>query len=75
MLSVDIEKAFLQGMTYKEIHEPTGEALRVVHFSLPPGAAAQLRKIPGYESYDESTECLRCIKPALVVRMLLEHSV
>ena len=63
MLSVDIEKAFLQGMTYQEIHELTGEALRVVHFSLPPGAAAQLRKIPGYESYDESTECLRCIKP------------
>ncbi|CAE8594372.1 unnamed protein product [Polarella glacialis] len=63
MISIDINKAFLQGMTYKEIHELTGEAERTVHFTLPPGSAAVLRLIPGYEDFDERSEVLRCIKP------------
>ena len=41
-ITVDIEKAFLQGMTYKEISDLTGEAERIVHFTLPPGSAAIL---------------------------------
>ena len=62
-ISVDVEKAFLQGLTYKELAKMTGEPERIVHFTLPPFSAEQLRKIPGYESYDETKECLRCIKP------------
>ena len=58
-----MEKAFLQGLTYKELSEKTGEAEREVHFTLPPGAASQLRKIKGYEDFNESSECLRCVKP------------
>ena len=62
-LSVDVEKAFLQGITYKELSEKTGEPEREVHFTLPPGAAQQLRLCKGYEDFDETSECLKCIKP------------
>ena len=34
-----------------------------MNFSLPPGCAAILRQVPGYEGFDEKTECLRRIKP------------
>ncbi len=43
-VTVDIEKAFLKGSTYEEISDLTGEDERVVHFTLPPGAAALLRQ-------------------------------
>ena len=62
-LTVDINRAFLQGMTYREMHELTGEAERVVHFTLPPGASAVLRLIPGFHDFNEYTEVLKCVKP------------
>eukprot|EP00959_Pyramimonas_sp_CCMP1952_P125731 2629287-Pyramimonas_sp.AAC.1 len=40
-----------------------GEAIRDVTFALPPGSAAVLRQVPGYESLGERAECLRCIEP------------
>ena len=62
-VAADVPTAFLQGMTYEEMHELTGEAPREVNFTLPPGSAAILRQVPGYETFDENTECLHCIKP------------
>jgi hypothetical protein len=62
-MTIDVNKAFLQGATYKELHELTGEAPREVCFTLPKGMAAMLRLIPGYEKYDESIHCLECDKP------------
>lgn len=61
-LSVDINKAFLQGVTYEEMSMATGEEERVVHFTLPPGAATFLRMLPGFEQYDERHHVLRCVK-------------
>ncbi len=61
--SLDIEKAFLQGLTYKELAEATGEKERLVCFKLPPGSAEHLRKFRGFEHFDESIHCLECIKP------------
>ena len=61
--SLDIEKAFLQGFTYAELAEATGEPERIVCFKLPPGSAQILRKFPGFASYDETLHCLQCIKP------------
>ena len=61
--SLDIDKAFLQGFTYKELAEATGEQERIVCFKLPPGSAALLRKFPGFENFDETIHCLQCIKP------------
>ena len=63
LVSLDVNKAFLQGMSYKEIQDLTGETEREVHFTLPPGAAAHLRKLPGYETFDERREVLKCVKP------------
>ena len=62
-LSVDINKAFLQGATYRELAAATGEPERKVHFTLPPGAAAFLRRLPGFEEYDERQHVLQCVKP------------
>jgi len=60
---LDIDKAFLQGFTYKELAEATGESERIVCFKLPPGSAQALRKFPGFATYDETLHCLQCIKP------------
>ena len=35
IVTIDIEKAFLQGLTYKEIADETGEEERFVFFNLP----------------------------------------
>ena len=43
-VSLDVNKAFLQGMTYKEIHDLTGEAEREVHFTLSPRSSSSLEK-------------------------------
>ena len=62
-LSLDINKAFLQGVTYEELAQATGQEERVVHFTLPNGSAQILRLIPGYEKYDERYHVLKCLKP------------
>jgi len=61
-VTVDVEKAFLQGMTHEEIEASTGEKQRKAYFNLPPGSAALLRKIPGFEDFDERYECLESMK-------------
>ena len=63
IVSVDVEKAFLQGMTYQELSQLTGEPLRDVSFVLPTGSIAALRQLPGYSDFDSTTECLHCDKP------------
>ena len=62
-LTVDVSKAFLQGATYEELHQLTGEAPREVCFTLPKGMAEMIRQLPGYEDYDERYHCLKCDKP------------
>ena len=63
LITVDIEKAFLLGMSYTEIHETTGEPLREVFFSVPNGSEHILRQITGFESYDPRKHCLKCKVP------------
>ena len=63
LASLDIDKAFLKGFTYKELADATGEKERDVFFILPPGSATVLRQFPGFADYDESRHCLQCIKP------------
>ena len=66
--SLDIDKAFLKGFTYKELSEATGEKERLVCFTLPPGSAQLLRRIKGLEDFDESIHVLRCPKPGIGTR-------
>ena len=47
LLTTDISKAFLQGVTYKELSELTGEPMREVNFHLPLSNVHLLRQVPG----------------------------
>eukprot|EP00959_Pyramimonas_sp_CCMP1952_P043285 905823-Pyramimonas_sp.AAC.1 len=60
---MDIDKAFLKGLTYEELAHAIGEETRMVCFTLPPGSAQALRALPGFSPYDESRRCLSCLKP------------
>ena len=62
IVTIDIEKAFLQGLTTAEVAAATGEEEEVTHFTLPAGAAAVLRLIPGFEDYDERYELMLSLK-------------
>ena len=61
--TVDVSKAFLQGVTYEELSELTGEPKREVNFYLPANNIPLLKKIPGFEDFDPQTEVLHCDKP------------
>ena len=61
--TTDISKAFLQGVTYEELAEATGEPLREVNFFLPAYAVEFLKLLPGWETFDPRTEVIHCIKP------------
>ena len=63
MCTADISKAFLKGVTYKELHEATGEPLREVNFYLPHYCTPLIRQVPGFEGFDPKTEVLHCDKP------------
>eukprot|EP00959_Pyramimonas_sp_CCMP1952_P309399 6474800-Pyramimonas_sp.AAC.1 len=52
--------AFRKGLTYQELAEANGEKEYVACFILPPGSAAVLRPLPGFEHYDESRHCVQC---------------
>ena len=60
VVTADVEKAFLQGLTYQELSQVTGEPVREVNFYLPPGSVPILRRVPGFENFDTSTEILHC---------------
>ena len=61
--TADISWAFLQGVTYEELAEQTGEPLREVNFILPPYCIPFLRKVPGFEDFNPTHEVLHCDKP------------
>ena len=63
MCTTDISKAFLQGVTYKELAAATGEPLREVNFTLPAYANAFIRELPGWEDFNPATEVIHCDKP------------
>jgi hypothetical protein len=61
--TADVSKAFLQGVTYEELSKLTGDPVREVNFYLPYGSVPMLRKVKGFESFDQNTEVLHCDKP------------
>eukprot|EP00959_Pyramimonas_sp_CCMP1952_P113790 2379062-Pyramimonas_sp.AAC.1 len=60
--------AFLQGLTYQELAEATGEKERAARFTLPLGSASVLRSLPGFEHHDESKHRLQRLKPGTGTR-------
>ncbi len=63
LITTDISKAFLQGVTYDELAKLTGERPREVNFYLPASNIPVLRKIKGFENFNPATEVLHCDKP------------
>ena len=61
--TADISKAFLQGMTYKEISQATGKNEKIMHFTLPKGCDIILGSYPEFKGYSEHWEVLRCRRP------------
>ena len=72
VVSADVPKAFSQGISYADLAAQTGEPLREFSFPVPPAMAADLRKIPGLETFDERKEVLRCTKPGTGLRDALK---
>ena len=62
-MSADVSKAFLQGVTYKELAELTGEPIRDVSFSLPHSSVPTLQKLQDFHDFDPNHEVLGCTKP------------
>ena len=56
ILSADISKAFLQGVTYKELAELIGTQPREINFYLPVADIPLLRSLPGFEGFDPRKE-------------------
>ena len=65
---MDVEKAFLQGQSYAQLAEETGEDLRHVNFRLPIRCIASLRQLQGYDDFNPVMEVLHLIKPGTGLR-------
>ena len=63
LATTDISKAFLQGVTYQELSELTGEKMREVNFTLPAFNIPQLQQVEGFADFNPNTEVLHCDKP------------
>jgi hypothetical protein len=61
--TTDISKAFLQGVTYKELSEMTGEPVREVNFYLPARSSVLLKQVDGFQNFNPQLEVLHCDKP------------
>ena len=63
LAAIDVKKAFLKGITYKELAEMSGEPIRNVCFELNAETASILRTCPGYEDFDYRQEILHNLIP------------
>ena len=63
IMACDVPKAFLQGVTYEELAERTGEPMREVNLELTRAAAELLKHVPGFEDFNWQTEVLHNDKP------------
>ena len=63
MAALDVNKAFLKGVAYKELTEETKEPMREVNFELSRDAVDILRQVPGYQDFNPQAEILHCAKP------------
>ena len=63
MAAIDVRRAFLKAVSYKELAAATGEQERNVNFELSADIIPILRKLPGYADFDPRTEVLHCTRP------------
>ena len=75
ILSADISKAFLQGVTYKELAELTGSEPREINLYLPAADIPLLRSLPGFEGFDPQSEVLHGDKPGTALPMTTSREI
>ena len=63
LMTIDVKKAFLKGISYEELSRVSGAPKREVNFDLSSEAVSMLRQCPGYEDFDPRTEVLSMTKP------------
>ena len=63
LCTADVNKAFLQGVTYEELAKLTGEPIREVNFYLPSASIPFLKQVEGFENFNPMLEVLHCDKP------------
>ena len=61
--SSDVPKAFLQGISYEELAQATGQPLRDVSFELTGEGLRCLQTLPNFQGFNPATEVLHCLKP------------
>jgi len=63
LLSADVPETSLRGISYADLADQTGDAMREGTFTVLPAPAVDLRQIPGCEAFGERKEILKCTKP------------
>ena len=65
LFSFDVSQAFAKGLTFEEYARLTGTQLREVEFDVASEDVALVRKLPGFEDFDPSTEVLKCSRQSM----------
>ena len=58
----DVSQAFLRGLTFEQAAQLKDEVSRDVQFTVPPGSASILKRLPGYQDFNPLTEVLRMLR-------------
>ena len=62
IFTADVSQAFLRGLTFEQTAQMKDEVRREVQFTVPPGSAELLKKLPGYENFNAMLEVLRLLR-------------
>ena len=62
LFTADVSQAFLRGLTFEQAAKMKDEVQRDVQFTVPPGSAQILQRLPGFEDFNPLTEVLRMLR-------------
>ena len=62
IFTADVSQAFLRGLTFEQTAEMKDEVRREEQFTIPPGSADMLKKLPGFENFNAMLEVLRLLR-------------
>ena len=62
IFTADVSQAFLRGLTFEQTAQMKDEVRREVQFTVPPGSADLLKKLPGYDNFNAMPEVLRLLR-------------
>ena len=59
--TADVSQAFLRGLTFEQAAQMKDEVQRDVQFTVPPGSAQILQRLPGFEDFNPLVEVFRML--------------